>query len=44
MLKNLVKFSNCLSNHRTNISGIKQIVFQPKIFGIQPLFVPFHLI
>ncbi len=32
MLKNLVKFSNHLSNHWMNISSIKRIVYQPKIF------------
>ncbi len=33
MLKILVKLSNYLSNLWTNISGIKQKVFQPKIFS-----------
>jgi hypothetical protein len=44
MLKNLVKFSNYLSNLWTKISGIKQIVYLPKIFGIRSLFVPFCLV
>jgi hypothetical protein len=44
MFKNLVKFSNYLSNLWTNISGIKQIVYQPKIFGIRSLFISFYLI
>ncbi len=43
MLKNLVKCGNYLSNHWTNISGIKSIVYQPKIIGIQSLFLLFHL-
>ncbi len=44
MLKNLVKFSNYLSNLWINISGIKQIAYQPQIFGIRSLFVLFHLV
>ncbi len=44
MLKNLVKLSNYLSNLGMNISGIKWIVFQPKIFSIRSLFVLFHLV
>ncbi len=43
-MKNSVKFSNYLSNHWTNISSIKQIVFHPKIFGIRSLFILFHLV
>ncbi len=44
MFKYSVKFSNYLSNLWTNISSIKQIVYQPKIFGIWSLFIPFCLI
>ncbi len=43
MLKNSVKYNNYLSNLWMNIYGIKQIVYQPKIFGIRSLFVPFQL-
>ncbi len=44
MLKNLVKFSNYLSNLWTNMSVIKRIVYHPQIFSIRPLFVSFHLV
>jgi len=44
MLKNSVEFSNYLSNHWTNISSIKQIDCQRKIFGIRSLFIPLCLI
>jgi hypothetical protein len=44
MLKYLAKFSNYLSNLCTNISGIKHIVYQPEIFGIQSLFILFCLV
>ncbi len=43
MLKIFVKFSNYLSNIWANISGIKRVVYQLKIFGIRSLFVLFHL-
>jgi len=44
MFKNSVKFSKYLSNLWMNISGIKWIVYQPKIFGIWSLFILFHLV
>ena len=43
-LKNSSKISLYLSNLWRNISGIKQIVYQPKIFGIWSLFVLFCLV
>jgi hypothetical protein len=42
MLKNSVKLY--LSNHRMDISIIKQIFFQPKVFGIWSLFILFCLV
>ncbi len=43
-MKNSSKISHYLSNLWMNISGIKQIVYQPMVFGIQSLFILFHLV
>jgi hypothetical protein len=44
MLKNSSYISHYLSNLWMNISGNKQIVYQPKIFSIRSLFVSFRLV
>jgi hypothetical protein len=44
MFKISVKFNNYLSDLWKNISGIKRVVYQPKIFGIWSLFISFCLV